>query len=241
MKVNCAKCGQETEKVPSQFKKWDIHFCSAKCRQEYHTNSVHTECKNCGKYLVLNPYRVRENNFCSRECANEFQGEDNLYEIDGDITKIIITSRKYGIHTALIDTDELEKVKPFRWLLRPSGRYYYVISTRKNIQGHTQLQLHRLITDAPKYMHVDHMNGDPLDNRKCNLRVCTPQENGENKVHLNKNNKSGVRGVHQNKSGLWVGRVRVKGQTHYKSSRDKQEVIEFVTKKRAELMPFSTN
>jgi hypothetical protein len=43
-----------------------------------------------------------------------------------------------------------------------------------------RITLHRFLTDAPKGTHVDHRNGDTLDNRRDNLRVCTPAENIRN-------------------------------------------------------------
>lgn len=43
-----------------------------------------------------------------------------------------------------------------------------------------QLKMHRLIMGAPDGMHVDHINHDTLDNRRCNLRIVTPRQNQAN-------------------------------------------------------------
>ena len=54
--------------------------------------------------------------------------------------------------------------------------------------------LHSLIVKAPVGMEIDHINGDTTDNRKCNLRLCTHQQNLYN-CKKPKNNSSGYKGI----------------------------------------------
>lgn len=55
---------------------------------------------------------------------------------------------------------------------------------------------------------VDHINLNPADNRIANLRLATNQQNCANK-RLYKNNSSGIKGVHQARSGRWVAAIKI--------------------------------
>lgn len=63
--------------------------------------------------------------------------------------------------------------------------YGYVICT-KNINKKTEtIRLHRLVMkliENQRHIKVDHINGNRLDNRKENLRICTPQQNSFHKT-----------------------------------------------------------
>ena len=54
--------------------------------------------------------------------------------------------------------------------------------------------MHRLIAKTPDELFTDHINGDQLDNRFENLRICTKSENGMNRGAM-ANNTSGFKGV----------------------------------------------
>lgn len=54
--------------------------------------------------------------------------------------------------------------------------------------------LHKLIMNTPDGFVVDHINGDTSDNRRKNLRICTPKENARN-TRKPKRNKTGFKGV----------------------------------------------
>ena len=75
------------------------------------------------------------------------------------------------------------------------------------------LLLHRIVVCAPKGVLVDHINGNGLDNRHCNLRWATHAQNLQNrKIH--KNNTSGFKGVYwRAREKKWIARIRANGKT----------------------------
>lgn len=67
----------------------------------------------------------------------------------------------------LLDSDDYEKFKDIKWSISPKG---YVCAPGT-------LKIHRLVTQCPAGLQVDHINGNKLDNRKSNLRICTNSQN----------------------------------------------------------------
>jgi hypothetical protein len=57
-------------------------------------------------------------------------------------------------------------------------------------------------------MQIDHINGNPCDNRMCNLRLATVSQNAMNRG-LQKNNSSGFKGVnYYSKRNKWNARIK---------------------------------
>lgn len=73
--------------------------------------------------------------------------------------------------------------------------------------------VHRFILKAKKNESVDHINGNKLDNRRENLRICTHQQNMCN-TKISTTNKTGVKGVHWSQERQkWSAQIGVKNKT----------------------------
>ncbi len=72
--------------------------------------------------------------------------------------------------------------------------------------------MHRLITDCPDGLYVDHIDGNPMNNTRENLRICTQAENAANSK-ARKGTFSKYKGVHFSKqSGKYRTRIMIDGE-----------------------------
>ena len=62
--------------------------------------------------------------------------------------------------------------------------------------------------NPPTGMVIDHINGNGLDNRRINLRICTHKENCRYRTKLQANNTSGFHGIRRRGNG-WEARINV--------------------------------
>lgn len=83
---------------------------------------------------------------------------------------------------AIVDEDDFKKFGLLNWHVNSGKNLYAATSYRDKNGKQKKLSLHRAIMGSPKGLVVDHINGDTLDNRKSNLRVCTIKENSRNRV-----------------------------------------------------------
>lgn len=97
----------------------------------------------------------------------------------------------------IFDKDDLEKIKYHKW--RKDSNNHIV--TGNCTQNKPRQELTHIIMNIPKGKNVvvDHINGNPLDNRKKNLRICSQSENMCNKSFMS-NNRTGFIGIYFDKS-----------------------------------------
>jgi len=84
---------------------------------------------------------------------------------------------------AKISPQDAELILRYKWKVastRTRTHTTYYAYTRECGRKGRRIKMHRLILAAPDNVHVDHINGDGLDNRRENLRPVTPQQNQAN-------------------------------------------------------------
>ena len=125
--------------------------------------------------------------FSSRPRGKRPAGSYPLRRRDGSVAAI-----------TLIDTDLHWLISRHSWSLARDRHGYVCAQTNIEVNGkRTTMKLQHLIKGKPlPGCCIDHINGNPLDNRRENLRVCTRQENAQNQTSVR--GKVKYRGVYKN-------------------------------------------
>jgi hypothetical protein len=175
--------------------------------------------------------------------------------------EFIIESKKYGNYTVLVDEEDWSKIRNYTWRLFYDTRHDCITSVRTNVLREPrerralayrdgpnrpptrrgfkekQIKIHNVILDHDpdkSDLIVDHINGNVLDNRRCNLRLCTRAENARN-VKKSKSNTSGYVGVHAS-GKKWRATVALNGKNYCAGSfEDKVEAARARDRKAIEL------
>ncbi len=160
---------------------------------------VEKVCSNCGKKYQSKNNRIYNNCFCCKKCESEFRkgkynGERKYNDIliKDDYALIKINNSTLGEIETLIDIEDIDKVKEYYWNVRIDKRHPNCTLYVESRSNKKRIHLHRVITNCPQNMVVDHIDGNGLNNKKDNLRVCTQAVNCANKLMSNGKYKMGV-------------------------------------------------
>lgn len=115
---------------------------------------------------------------------------------------------------------KLELDGMLKWQIQKVGKKVYAVRTKHlgishRVNGkirykYAKLYLHRYVMGFPDNMMIDHINGDPLDNRKSNLRIATARVNCKNK-NFNLNKTHTYIGVAKSKGSTWTSQAQIGG------------------------------
>jgi len=134
---------------------------------------------------------------------------------------------------ALVDDADYEWLKQLKWhaTWHKSSKSFYA---RCWISQKGAEMMHRYILGAKKGEEIDHINRNPLDNRRNNLRFCSRSENLLNRKAYG---RSKYRGVTWNEvSNKWQSRLfNKKEQFHLGLFSSEKEASEAYNKKYREI------
>ena len=111
--------------------------------------------------------------------------------------------------TATIDAADVPLVEGFRWSALTNGQTGHAYAARWD-KGRCVL-MHRVLLAAPPGTQVDHIDGDGLNNRRVNIRICTPEQNQANRV-VERRNQIGMKGVSPRR-GKYRAQITPDGKT----------------------------
>ena len=138
------------------------------------------------------------------------------------VTKIKLTKGQY----ALIDNEDLDFLNQWKW----GAKYdkdidgFYGRRTQHNtmingISKNKIIMMHRAVMEyilgreLERNELIDHINHNPLDNRRDNLRIVSSRQNQQN---LKRKTSSKYPGVHWSKQAKkWIARIRLGNNRKY--------------------------
>jgi len=108
----------------------------------------------------------------------------------------------------LLDPED-EHLRRWGWNHSKQSKYL-----RARLGSAPPVALHRLITGAKAGEFVDHINGDPWDNRRCNLRICSTRGDNNRNRRARHDSKAPYKGITKSRSGRWLAQIQAHNQYH---------------------------
>ncbi len=114
---------------------------------------------------------------------------------------------------AIVDDDDFDRISKHKWHIQSDTMLYAVRKGSRDEHGkRIRYQMHREVISAPAGIFVDHISGNPLDNRRCNLRLATTQQNAFNRK-ITTANTTGAKGVYLCKAtGRYYAQICINGR-----------------------------
>jgi len=139
--------------------------------------------------------------------------------------KIDISTKTHPAVFTLVDDADFDWLNQYNWCMhRDHNVQYALTNTPRDRHGKQKtIRMHRLIMGLGHKdgLMIDHINRDGLDNRRCNLRMCTFSQNGMNKRTTTGSSKyKGVCWHKRDKS--WTACIRLRKELIYLGYHDSE-------------------
>lgn len=206
----CEHCSKAFRRPDSTSRPGQGRFCSRSCKGTVcGRKAPNATCERCGKRFLVSACVVKtgRGRYCSRDCKAKglpIKVKRQPWVADG--VGYIPATR--GI-VAKVDPEMIPELSQWNWHARCiNGTWYlYRAATLKGGRFSKVAALHRVLMNAGPHDLVDHINGDSLDNRRANLRLCTAAQNARN-CRRKTGGSSQYKGVHK-AGNRWLAAITV--------------------------------
>lgn len=195
---------------------YNIDFTKSKKKFSYCKQGTKCSVEKCNNPVFCKGYCAKHYAQIKHHGAitNTIYDKNEIIEYD-NYAEIIVKDKQGTIKgKAIIDLDDVNKCKRFKWGMYNNGYFY------GNVNKTLRIRLHRYIMNIPAYngdIIVDHIDRNRANNRKNNLRIVDHIENNRNKENHNSNNdiKYDYRHIFLDKRhNLYYGRFEYKGKKY---------------------------
>ena len=165
--------------------------------QKYKSGDIR-QCEICGRLSTeyqVNWFNKYQKTLCGKHAAqmhrlnrilNETHYDNNDYIYHDKTAEIILKDKNYNIIAkAIIDIEDVEKCKKYKWFLSNVNKRNNSYVIAKNRQTRKQIYLHRYVIGYEGSLQVDHLDHNTLNNTKENLKISTVSENNSNRRFSN--------------------------------------------------------
>ena len=162
----------------------------------------------CGNLTVVRGNLLKNGYIKSCGCAlkdrNKKPKKLNEYSVDGNEVFVKLSNTEEPM---ICDIDDWERLKKYTWCKSHYG--YATANTTENGKRKT-IKFHIEVLGKKNGMVIDHIDRNPLNNKKDNLRFVEQRVNSIN-CGIYKNNTSGIKGVkRRSDTGKWSANIMVK-------------------------------
>jgi hypothetical protein len=120
-----------------------------------------------------------------------------------------------------VDDEDFDELIKYKWCAKKDGNTFYAIRNLPWVNGkHTTLSMHRSLIARDSILHIDHIDGNGLNNTRANLRLVTHRQNMQN-MHIKKS--SIYIGVSwYARDNTWKAQIRICGKNKHIGYFDKE-------------------
>jgi len=136
------------------------------------------------------------------------------------VTRVISTSTDPKVklipltkgYVAIIDSEDYNRLSKFLWITHKDKKRTYAQRAlpKENGKQRGETMPHAIMGKPPKGLMIDHINGNGLDNRKCNLRFVTNRQNCMNRHQAKSSKYPGV--TWDKRARKWTAQAQINGK-----------------------------